>query len=168
MRYMKKITTLVLLATLVVQPSKNNISAAVKGINTFSLADKQQVEITYDNDGGYFVETLDDCETTLPKATSYSTTSTISKTKTVKYYNSSNALCWSYTLKASFRVKLGVSATYRSSSASGNLYKSTWSIASEKHSGSGNIASGTIRMTTKSTTIAKTITIKCDKNGNFS
>lgn len=168
MKYMKKKIIIAFLTALVIQPSWNNTKAASKETSAFSLADTQRAKITYDKNGGYFVETLDDYETPSAKVSTYSTTSTKSKTKTVKYYNSNNTLCWSYTLKASFKVKSGISATYISSSASADIYKSTWSVAGENHSGSGNTATGNIKMKTSKTTITKTITIKCDKNGNFS
>ena len=91
-----------------------------------------------------------------------------SKTKTVRYYNDNNVLCWSYALKASFKVKKGTNAIYDSSSASAKIYKTSWNTVSEKHFGSKNTATGSITMKTTKKTVTKKITIKCDKDGNFS
>ena len=78
-----------------------------------------------------------------------------SKTKTVRYYNDNNVLCWSYALKASFKVKKGTNAIYDSSSASAKIYKTSWNTVSEKHFGSKNTATGSITMKTTKKTVTK-------------
>lgn len=147
--------------------NRNVADASVKNIDVFSSVDNASMKIIPDNHGGYFVEVLEDSP--LSPFTSTCSAATIkTKTKTVSHYNSNNVLCWTYSLTASFKVKKGVSATYYSSSAQAKIHKTSWSVASEKHSGSGNKATGTITMKTSSTVSSKTVTIKCDKNGNFS
>lgn len=141
--------------------------AEVKIPKSLQSAVAKNTKITYDSQGGYYVETLEST-TPINSILSASSTSTKSKTKTLKYYNSNNALCWSYSLTASFKVNSGVSATYKSSSASGEIYRSGWSNVSESHSGSGSTASGTIRMKSGNSTISRTVIIRCSKNGTFS
>lgn len=48
------------------------------------------------------------------------------------------------------------------------IYKTSWNTVSEKHFGSKNTATGSITMKTTKKTVTKKITIKCDKDGNFS
>ena len=172
MKKITKILTVILFAALSVQMISSTSSAAdIDIIKNVSFTDISRSQIVYDDNGGYFVETL---ENTLPSlnssvlsATTYNAVTTKTKTKSVKYYNSKNVLCWKYSLTASFNVKIGSSVSYKSSSASLDNQNS-WSFVSEKHSGSGSKAYGTIKMKKNGTTIAKTITIQCDKNGNFS
>lgn len=135
-------------------------------------ANAAHTTVTYDDNGGYFVETLED--STVPTicasiytANTYSAATTKAKTKTVTYYNEKNQFCWSYLLTATFTVKPGVSATYKSSKASLDNTNS-WTVVSESHSGSGPKATGTINMKKNGYAISRTVTIRCDKNGNFS
>ena len=93
-------------------------------------------------------------------------TQILKKTKSVKYYASNNTLRWTYYLTASFNVRPGISSNYRTSSADVAIYNNSWSFVSEKHSGSGTIATGTIIMS-NGANLSKTITIECDKYGNF-
>ncbi|MDE6850923.1 MAG: hypothetical protein K2J67_00325 [Lachnospiraceae bacterium] len=174
MKNMKKWILFTLTAAILLPWNLSTAKAATDPTNSKPLTDTTQTTITSDNNGGYFVETL---ENTLPSwntstisASVLSTTTpttTMSKTKTVKYYNSKNVLCWSYSLTATFNVKRGISSNYKSSKASLNNYNS-WSIVSESHSGSSTKATGTIKMKKNGTTISKTVTILCDKYGNFS
>lgn len=132
----------------------------------------EQVKIIYDDQGGYIVETIENNTYNLSSSNyiaTYATaqTTTTTKTKTIKYYNSNNILCWKYSLTATFIVKQGKSVSYKSSKATLN-HNNAWKFVSEKHSGSGGKATGTIKMQKKGTTISKTVTIKCDKYGKFS
>ena len=167
MKHFSRFSALVMLIALSMSFNRNVADASVKNIDAFSSVDNASMKIIPDNHGGYFVEVLEDSPLS-PVISTYSTATIKTKTKTVSHYNSNNALCWSYSLTASFKVNKGVSATYYSSSAQAKIYKTSWSVASEKHSGSGNTATGTITMKTSAATLTRTITIKCDKNGNFS
>ncbi len=126
---------------------------------------------TMDSNGGYWVETI---TTSAPASTSrasyatYAASTTQTATKTTKYYNSNNELCWQYSLTAQFRVNKGTSVTCVDSSAKLSIYKSSYTLSSEKHSHSGNKATGTIRIKHNGVTKAKTITITCSKNGTIS
>ena len=160
----KKITTLILIILTV-------IAGCIPGTTSMAASPSSNVSkttITYDNYGGYYVETLSD--TVLPISSSsvcYSSNSQVlTKAKTAKYYSSNNTLCWSYTLIASFNVTRGVKSVYRTSRAESAIYNNSWSFVSEKHSGSGTIATGTIIMS-NGANLSKTITIECDKYGNF-
>lgn len=163
MKYIKKILIITLLISFITPPAWCNAVTKIYSSHYNTLQEK----ITHDSNGGYFVETLDTFETPQTDISIYSTSNIKSTSKTIRYYNSNDVLCWSYTLKASFNVNSRSSSVYINSSASANIYKTTWSIASENHSGSGNVATGTIKMKTSKTSVPRTITIKCDKNGNF-
>lgn len=167
MKHFSRFFALAILIALSMSFNRNVADASAKNIDAFSSVDNASMKIIPDNHGGYFVEALEDSP--LSPVTSTCSAATIkTKTKTLYYYNSNNILCWSYSLTASFKVKKGVSATYYSSSAQAKISNASWSVASEKHSGSGNTATGTITMKTSATALTRTATIKCDKNGNFS
>ncbi len=169
-RLYKTLATLTILATLAttfLMPSHANAASYIN--KQTSLAGKE-VSISYDGFGGYFVESLEDSvpyQTSLLKIATASSNEVLSKTKTVKYYNSNNVLLWFYSLTASFNVNRGVSSTYKSSSAKATISNTAWSVADENHSGSGTKASGTIKMMKNNITVSKTINITCDKYGNF-
>jgi len=121
--------------------------------------------ITYDENGGYFVEetllspSLDG-PSLFAKAIS---PNKISKSKQIKYYNSKNELCWHYSLTASFKLNnKNNAATYLSSNASVKVFISKWKMVSEKHTGKNNTAKGTVKMNCDNIHITKTITIKCN------
>ncbi len=146
------------------------VKAATSTESSKDYIDTTQTKIIYDEDGGYFVEILED---TLPLLDSFklsanarSTTTTKTKTKTIKYYKKS-VLCWKYSLTATFSIRLGSSVTYKSSKAS-LVNSNDWSVVSERHSGSKEKATGTIKMKKNNTVISRTVTICCDKNGHFS
>lgn len=171
MKNITKIIIFILSVAILLPGNFSTAKAATEITISKSLTSPTQTAITNVNNGGYFVETL---ENTLPSsnlstisASVLNSTKTLSKTKTVKYYNSQNVLCWSYSLTATFKVTMGLDSTYKSSTASLNNANS-WSFVSESHSGSGTKATGTIKMKKNGTTISKTVTIICDKYGNFS
>lgn len=166
-----KLLVFVLIVTISLPFAASPAKAAANTANRIIYDDIAQTNIIYDDNGGYFVETLENTNHSLNTSTFpisvNSNTVTKSKTKTVSYYNSNNVFCWSYSLTATFNIKLGSSVTYKSSKASLDKMNS-WSVVSESHSGSGTKASGTIKMKKNGTTISRTVTIQCDKNGNFS
>ena len=166
LKTIKKLVTTILLTTITFQISTIISHAAF----TKTIPSPIQEIITYDEHGGYYVETLENTpiQNTLSLTSTARVNTLKSKTKTVRYYNDNNVLCWSYALKASFKVKKGTNAIYDSSSASAKIYKTSWNTVSEKHFGSKNTATGSITMKTTKKTVTKKITIKCDKDGNFS
>ena len=164
-KHVRFLMILSFVATTVIASTSTNCKAATKTSN-------QQCEIIYDEYGGYYVETMESSDlvsipTTCVSTLSVPQVSPTSKTKSIKYYNSNNTLCWKYSLTATFNIKKGISVSYKSSKASLSNNNS-WNCVSEHHSGSGGTATGTIKMQTTGKTISKTVTIKCDKNGKFS
>ena len=156
LKTIKKLVTTILLTTITFQTSTIISHAAF----TKTIPSPIQEIITYDEHGGYYVETLENTpiQNTLSLTSTARVNTLKSKTKTVRYY----------ALKASFKVKKGTNAIYDSSSASAKIYKTSWNTVSEKHFGSKNTATGSITMKTTKKTVTKKITIKCDKDGNFS
>ncbi|MCI8364544.1 MAG: hypothetical protein HFG34_06295 [Eubacterium sp.] len=133
-------------------------------------APQAKTAITKDADGGYYVETITESPSVSPfSITPYSATAaTVDKTKSTSYYNSSNSLCWTYSLTGTFRYITGFSAVCADSRATLLIYNSAYSLYSEKHSHSGSTATGTIKMKYKTIVKGKTISITCSKNGTFS
>ena len=140
LKTIKKLVTTILLTTITFQTSTIISHAAF----TKTIPSPIQEIITYDEHGGYYVETLENTpiQNTLSLTSTARVNTLKSKTKTVRYYNDNNVLCWSYALKASFKVKKGTNAIYDSSSASAKIYKTSWNTVSEKHFGSKNTATG--------------------------
>ena len=171
MKIFFKILILVSIVTISLPIAAPPAKAATNTVNRIIYDDIAQTNIIYDDNGGYFIETLENTSHSLNILTSpisvNGNTVTKSKTKTVSYYNSNNVFCWSYSLTATFNIKLGCSAAYKSSKAYLNKMNS-WSVVSESHSGSGTKASGTIKMKKNGITLSRTVTIRCDKNGKFS
>lgn len=93
--------------------------------------------------------------------------------KLVTYNNSDGKMVWKYLLSATFVVNPGVSATCKACYGTPSVLDSSWSVASNVPSGSGNKATGKITMQRKVLgtvvqTVSKTITITCDANGKLS
>lgn len=116
-------------------------------------------------DGGYYVKTI--TETPVNNISTYSTTT---KKGTVNYahYDSNNALCWRYSLTGTFSVNYGISATCTGATAKLSIYNADYSPYSEKHSYSGATATGTIKIKYFGFIKSATVSITCDKYGNFS
>lgn len=126
--------------------------------------------ITRDTDGGYYVETITETPSVSPFSVSpYScTAATVDRTKSVSFYNSNNSLCWKYSLTGTFRYITGFSAVCAEATTKLSIYNSAYSLYDEKHSHSGDTATGTIKMRNKTVIKSKTISITCSKNGTFS
>ncbi len=105
LKTIKKLVTTILLTTITFQTSTIISHAAF----TKTIPSPIQEIITYDEHGGYYVETLENTpiQNTLSLTSTARVNTLKSKTKTVRYYNDNNVLCWSYALKASFKVKKG-------------------------------------------------------------
>lgn len=170
MKHLTKITIFALSIAILLPWNFSTVEvSANNAIRNKASTDIKQTTITYDDDGGYFVETLEcvsDSSSSL-FANTNNTTATKTYTKTAYHYNANKVLCWKYSLTATFDIKMGINVTYKNSKASYEEYDS-WSLASESHSGSGTKATGTIKMIKNGKTVSKTITIHCDRYGNFS
>lgn len=104
-------------------------------------------------------------------ANARSTTQTAHK----EYYitSSSNEVVAKYTLTATFTYPYNNTAKCTSATYSTKIYNSNWSFSDCSATTSGNKASGHFVATHKvlgitASTIDKTITLTCDKNGNIS
>lgn len=171
MKNITKVMIFILSAAMLLPLNHSTAQAATDTISSEAPANTIQTTITHDDDGGYYIETLEVLPTLQEMSTvsagTNSTITTKSYLKTTRCYDPNGVLCWSYSLTAVFTVKTGISATYKSSKASLNNTKS-WSVVSESHSGSGSKATGTIKMKNNGTTKSRTVTIQCDRFGNFS
>ena len=120
--------------------------------------------IEYYADGSYLVTTITE---SVSRASGTKTQS-----KAQSYYDSSDNLEWKITLTGTFTYN-GTSATCTSASCNVDVYASNWYLISKSASKSGNTASSDVTMGQKllGITISKpnyTMTLTCDKDGNFS
>jgi hypothetical protein len=126
-------------------------------------------DIEYLPDGSYY-ETV--TTETVPLFTAYSTTSTLTGTKTMNYKNGAGAILWTFTVTGKFSYN-GSSSSCTSASVTASAPHATWSIASKSSSKSGNKASASA--TAKKyldgsvvQTVSQTITLTCSANGTLS
>ena len=124
----------------------------------------EETRITYMEDGSYLVETVQ----IVDSRASGSKTGT--KTKT--YYESDGTASWKATLTGKFTYD-GTSATCTVSTVSVTIYDANWYTVSKSATKSGNTASASVTMgyktmgiTTNKVTIS--VSLSCDKDGNFS
>lgn len=115
-------------------------------------------------DGGYYVKTI--TASPLPEFSVNSVT-TRSSTAEYKYYNNNNILCWKYVLNGTFYINFGVNSKCTKTTANFYNYKSGYTLNDENHSYSGNKATGSVKVQHKDDICSKTLSIVCDKNGNF-
>lgn len=121
--------------------------------------------IIMEPDGGYYVKTI--TESPSPDVSVNSVTTKSSKVY-YKYYNNNNILCWKYVLDGTFYINFGVSSKCTNVTANFFNYKSGYTLNYENHSYSGNKATGSVTVQHKDDICSKTLSIVCDKNGNFS
>ena len=103
LKTIKKLVTTILLTTITFQTSTIISHAAF----TKTIPSPIQEIITYDEHGGYYVETLENTpiQNTLSLTSTARVNTLKSKTKTVRYYNDNNVLCWSYEMCIRDRCK---------------------------------------------------------------
>lgn len=160
---MKKIISFVSLLTFLAVGISNTTTAYAA---TLSPAIETST-IIKDSDGGYYLETITETLSNYPLTYGIYSTNTKTKTKTTKYYNTNNTLCWQYSLTGSFRINKE-SATCTSSNAKLSIYDTNYSLYSENHSHSGNKATGTVKIKHGENVKSRTISIICSKNGDLS
>lgn len=100
----------------------------------------------------------------------YGKSNSATETKTYKYYDSNNNLCWKASITASFTYN-GVTASCTSVSKSTTIYDTSWRCTASSCSKSGATATGSFTfkhyvLGIPVKTINKTLTLTCDKNGN--
>ena len=122
-------------------------------------------EIEYFADGSYIITVLE------TNASTCFDRSTISKTKTTYYYDSSNNLDWKASLTASFSYN-GTTSSCTSASIGYNIYDNNWRLTSSDCSKSGATATGNFTfkhytLGIPTNTINRTLTLTCDPNGNI-
>lgn len=94
-------------------------------------------------------------------------------TKTYTYRDTKENPIWTFSVRGTFSVNSGVSATCTSSVVFHSIVDDAWACKTSSASKSGNTAKGTatfIKKVAFITTDTKdvSVTLKCDKNGNFS
>ena len=100
------------------------------------------------------------------------TTSTKIAKKTGSYKNSSGTVLWSVTVTGTFSYN-GSTSSCTKSVVSTHINNSRWSISKSSSSKSGNKATATAIAKCTSdgavvSTVSKTVTLTCDKDGNLS
>ncbi len=119
---------------------------------------------------GYYIKTIvaEEIMTMAPRATT-----TKSGSKARVFYNSNDEEVARFTLKGTFSVNTGVSATCTASSYSTSISNNSWSVKSASATKSGNHAIGDVTFVKKvlfitTDTQEAHVVLTCDKNGNLS
>lgn len=118
-------------------------------------------------DGSYFITTL-----VSPNSLSVSTSSTRTGKKTSTYYSSSNTKLWSVTVTGTFSYN-GSTSVCTKSSVSTTIYAPTWKVKQSSSSKKGYTASASATVSqylnsTATSTITRSVSLSCDKNGKLS
>ena len=117
--------------------------------------------------GDYLETVIIDNPTISSGISTFSTSKTITKTKTTRYKNQNGDVLWSVSIKATFSYN-GSTSRCTSCSHSTTCPAKTWKIKSVSSSKSGN--SATVKATATHSDIisrdfTKYVTISCNKNG---
>ena len=128
--------------------------------------------VTYLDDGSYYVTVIEDCPDVGDPVNTAGSRSTVTKSKSTTYYNSSNTAQWKFTLKGTITYD-GSTSQCTGASSSVTIYNTAWSVYSKTASHSGNQATGNVTMQRKVLGIVvetktRSLTLTCDKNGNVS
>lgn len=123
--------------------------------------------VTYDDDGGYTVITIEEDQYSLTRATN-------TKSGSIKYehFATTGDLQWKAVMHATFTYNGSTSSCTSVNSLTVKVYDDIWSLDSKSYSKSGNTATGNVTMAIKllvgSGKVPITLTLSCDKNGNLS
>lgn len=123
--------------------------------------------VTYDDDGGYTVITIEEDQYSLTRATN-------TKSGSIKYehFATTGDLQWKAVMHATFTYDGSTSSCTSVNSLTVKVYDDIWSLDSKSYSNSGNTATGNVTMAIKllvgSGKVPITLTLSCDKNGNLS
>lgn len=136
----------------------------------FASSDNPEIDIEYFEDGSYMVTYIED-ESSAPGIALLST-STATKSKTAKYYDSTGKALWYVKVTGTFSYNKKT-ATCTKSSVTAGIYDTSWKISSKSSSKSGNTA--TAKATAKhyysgnvTKTKSKTVKLSCSPSGKFS
>lgn len=134
----------------------------------FTVSANSSSDVIFEN--GYYIETvIIEDEIIQTRGTTYTKSGT--KTQTVR--DSDGKALYSFTVKGTFTVNAGVSATCTSASYTYSITDDSWHFDSASTSKSGNKATATGTFKKKillitTDTRSCTVTLECDKNGNLS
>mgnify|MGYP004531695729 CR=1 FL=1 len=126
-------------------------------------------EYEYFDDGSYMVTIISN----EPSCITSRSATTVTKSKTVNYYSSSNDIIWYVKVTGSFKYGNGSASCLSSNVSAGSNY-SNWKISNKTSSKSGSTAKASATAKQYSTsgilinTINKSVTLTCDSNGKFS
>ena len=122
--------------------------------------------VEYFSDGSYIVTTIEEIASPL------SATKTATAPKTSKYYNSKNELEWTVTVTGTFNYD-GKTASCTKAVTSYKIYNDRWEVTDANASKKGAKAIGdfTVKrywLGIPTTTVNKTVTLTCSKDGKIS
>lgn len=140
-----------------------SLSANAADTSSFSIVSVEMLE------NGYYYETIiEEDNSTSHNINTYSTSQTITRTKTTQLKNSAGEVMWSVSLKATFTYD-GTTSKCISCTPSAKSYASTWSIKSITSSKSGNTGTATAVATHEvlgiSNDVTKSVTLTCTAYG---
>lgn len=143
------------------------VNAATLPENNLSTIIHYEIEQLED---GYYMETIIEGEPDLtPGCSTFATTKSITRTKTVNMKNSSGTVLWYVSIRATFSYD-GTTAKCTSCTPSAAAPAQTWSIKSLSSSKYGSAAAAVAVATHKNSTgksqdMTETVTIKCSPTG---
>lgn len=121
--------------------------------------------------GDYLETVITDVPTLSSGISTFSTTRSITKTKTTRYKNANGVTLWSVSIRASFTYN-GSTARCTSCSHSTTCPAQSWRIKSVSSGRSGNsataVATATHFLGTTSRDFTRSVTIYCSSNGTVS
>ena len=163
---MKKIIASFLAMTLMIVTLCSNITTAKAFSNNSSNTEILLLE------NGYYIETIISDVPALSLGNSlFSTTKTITKSKTAHYKNAENVILWSISITATFTYN-GSTSKCTACSHSSTCPAKSWKIKSISSSKSGNSATtkatATQSLGSTSNDFTESVTISCSKNGTVS
>lgn len=131
--------------------------------------DAKGYEIEYLDNGDYIVTYLEDDTTFIPDSGEKATT--VTKSKTSKYYNSAGDTMWFITVTGKFTYN-GTTSSCKEVAHAAGAPGITWSILSASSSKSGNKATATAtarhNLNPGYSDYTRSVTLKCSATGVFS
>lgn len=139
-------------------------------LNALASTPTTNTSVEYYDDGSYIVTTIEDISSS--PGISFSSSTSTTKSKTVRYYNSEDTVMWYVKVTGTFTYGNGTSKC-TSSSVTAKSYATTWKVTNKSASKSGNtaIATATAKQYFDGTvikTINRTVKLTCSPTGVFS
>lgn len=137
-------------------------------ITAFASDTNSNIDLEYLDDSSYLITPLKDVA---PSSGIMSLSTTVTKSKTVKYYSKNNTVKWYVKVTGTFTYDNGFARCIKSSVFVASE-ADTWKITSKSSNKSGNLANATVTAkqylrNKEIKTITKTVKLTCSPTGEF-